>query len=82
MPTADIALFTRLIYLTYDRQHHTQEERERWKDLVHYRLMGATHITLEILSHRDKFEACFDEAWKKAEVDLHGRRPRLICPIV
>ena len=73
MPTADIALFTRLIYLTYDRQHHTQEERERWKDLVHYRLMGATHITLEILSHRDKFEACFDEAWKKAEVDLSYR---------
>ncbi|MBR6492191.1 MAG: DNA primase, partial [Bacteroidales bacterium] len=73
MPTADIALFHRVIYLTYDRQHHNQEERDRWKDLCHDRLMGATHITLEILSHRDKFESSFGEAWKKAEIDLSYR---------
>lgn len=70
MPTADIALFTRLIYLTVDKQHHSQEERDRYADLLHYRLMGATHITLEIEKHREKFEASFGGAWKKAEADV------------
>lgn len=73
MPTADIALFTRLIYLTYDKQHHTQEERNRFTELLHYRLMGATHITLDILKHREKFEASFGGAWKKAEADVEFR---------
>lgn len=67
MPTADIALFTRLIYLTCERQHHSQEERERFTDLLQYRQMGATHITLQILRHRDQFEANFCKAMKKAE---------------
>lgn len=70
MPTADIALFTRLIYLTYDRQHHTREERDRFSDLLRMRLMGATHITLEILRHRDSFEASFGNSWIKAEADV------------
>ena len=73
MPTADIALFTRLIYLTFDKQHHTQEERERFTDLLHHRLLGATHITLDILKHREKFEASFGGAWKKAEADVEFR---------
>ena len=73
MPTADIALFTRLIYLTYDKQHHTQEERNRFTELLHHRLMGATHITLDILRHREKFEASFGGAWKKAEADVEFR---------
>lgn len=73
MPTADIALFTRLIYMTYDKQHHTQQEREKYNDLLHFRLMGATHITLEVLKHREKFEASFGGAWKKAEADVEFR---------
>lgn len=70
MPTADIALFTRLIYLTYDRQHHTKAEREAFTDLMKERLRGATHITLELLRHRDAFEAGFGQAWKKARLDV------------
>ena len=73
MPTADIALFTRLIYLTYEKQHHTKEERDRFTELLHHRLLGATHITLEILRHREKFEASFGGAWKKAEADVEYR---------
>lgn len=70
MPTADIALFTRLIYLTYDRQHHTKEERELFGELMNDRMRGATHITLELLRHRDAFEAGFGQAWKKAKLDV------------
>jgi hypothetical protein len=73
MPTIDIALFTRLIYLTCEKQHHSLEERERFTDLLHYRQMGATHITLEILSHREEFKVNFDNAMKKAEADVRSR---------
>lgn len=70
MPTADIALFSRIIYLTYEMQHHTEEERAKFNDLLGMRLRGATHITLEILKHRKNFENRFDEAWRKAEYDV------------
>ena len=70
MPTADPALFTRLIYLTYDKHSFTEQERMEFADLQHWRMLGASHITVEILKHRDKFEASFGNAWKKAEADM------------
>ena len=73
IPTADIALFSRLIFLTYEKQHHTQEERDKFSELMQYRQMGATHITLEILKLRPTFIANFDKAWQKARIDLHSR---------
>lgn len=33
-------------------------------------MLGASHITIEILKHRDKFEASFGNAWRKAESDV------------
>ena len=73
MATSDIALFSRLIYLTCERQHHTEEERERFADLLRYRQLGATHITLEILGCRGRFKERFEDAWKKAETDVAFR---------
>jgi len=73
MPTIDIALFTRLIFLTCEKQHHSQEECEGFADLLHYRQMGATHITLQILSLREQFKANFASAMKKAEADVRSR---------
>ncbi|MBR6842918.1 MAG: DNA primase [Prevotella sp.] len=73
MPTADIALFTRLIYLTCERQHHSQEERERFTDLLQFRQKGATHITLQILKHREQFKTNFCNAIKQAETDVRTR---------
>ena len=70
MPTADPALFTRLIYLTYDKHSFSEQERQEFADLQHWRMLGASHITIEILKHRDKFEASFGGAWRKAEADV------------
>jgi DNA primase catalytic core len=70
MPTVDFALFTRLLYLPWDRNKFSEEERARFQQLMHLKMMGATHITLEILKHRDKFEAQLGQAWKKAGEDL------------
>ncbi len=70
MPTADPALFTRLIYLTYDKHSFSEQERQEYSDLMHWRMLGTSHITVEILKHRDKFEASFGSAWRKAEADV------------
>ena len=73
MPTADIALFSRLIYLTFDKGEHTREEKQHFEELERFRQIGATHITLELLKHRGQFQACFGMAWKQSTEDLEGR---------
>ena len=73
MPTADIALFSRLIYLTFDKGEHTREEKQNFEELERYRQIGATHITLQLLKHREQFQACFGKAWKQASDDLEKR---------
>lgn len=61
MPTADIALFTRIIYLTFDKGEHTREEKQHFAELERFRQIGATHITIELLRHREQFQA--PSAW-------------------
>lgn len=70
MPTADIALFTRIIYLTFDKGEHTREEKQHFAELERFRQIGATHITIELLKHREQFQAAFGMAWKRATEDL------------
>lgn len=73
MPTADIALFSRLIYLTFDKGEHTREEKQNFEELERYRQIGATHITLQLLKHREQFKSSFGNAWKQASNDLESR---------
>lgn len=73
MPTADIALFSRLIYLTFDKGEHTREEKQNFEELERYRQIGATHITLQLLRHREQFKSCFGNAWRQASNDLECR---------
>ena len=70
MPTVDFALFTRLIYLSCDKKNFSEEDKRNYDDLMKFRMMGATHITLEILKHREKVVASIGTAWKKADSDL------------
>ena len=72
MPTADIALFTRIVYLTFDKGEHTREEKQHFAELERYRQIGATHITLQLLKHREQFQAAFGLAWKKASEDMEN----------
>lgn len=64
MPTVDIALFSRTIYLTFDSTVHDREAKQRFNELTSIRKMGMSHLTNEILSHRVEFENDF-----KAEYD-------------
>lgn len=59
MATADIALFSRLIFLTFAKSEFTEEEKRRYNELVEIRKRGLTHLTLQILRHRARMEQQF-----------------------
>lgn len=59
MATADIALFSRFVYLTFNKTEFTTEERNAFADLDRLRKLGFTHLSLEILNHRETFKQHF-----------------------
>ncbi len=79
MPSADNALFSRLIYLTTTAAdvERTDAETQCFKALVEMRKSGCTHLTQEILRYRSQMEAGFAESWDIATAEfcecLNGR---------
>ena len=65
MATADIALFSRMIFLTFDTSEFTAEAKRKFNELMEERKKGLSHLALQILSHRKKFEAEFAGNFKK-----------------
>ena len=59
MATADIALFSRFVYLTFNKTEFSTEERNAFADLDRLRKLGFSHLTLEILNHRETFKQNF-----------------------
>lgn len=55
MPTADIALFSRLVYITFYQTNYNQEEKARFTELKDIEKHGLSHITNDILTHRSYF---------------------------
>ena len=70
MPTADIALFTRLIFLQFPRSEFTDQEKQNYKALMDMRSLGLTQITLEILKQRKHFERTWGVAFKETQSDV------------
>lgn len=69
MPTKDPALFSRTIFLTFSKSKFSAEETEEFDKIAGLRRSGLTHLTMEIMSHRDKmereYERTFDEVSKE-----------------
>lgn len=59
MPTTDIALFTRLIFLRFPRSEFSIEEKQEHKKLMAMASTGLTHLTIKILALRDHMERFF-----------------------
>lgn len=57
LPTRDLALYSRVIHLTFPRPSFTQEERRRFEDLKEISNLGNTHLAIEVLSHRKLMES-------------------------
>lgn len=65
MPTADIALFSRLIFLTFSSSTFSDEEKREYQALKRMRVQGMSHLTLEILKLRNRIEADFPLVYQK-----------------
>lgn len=63
MATADIALFSRLIYLTFPRSEFTADEKSEYQRLKKMRAEGMSHLTAELLSHRHLVEQTFYDSY-------------------
>ena len=59
MPTADIALFSRLIFLLFPKSDFTTAEKENYQQLLQYRSKGLTHITLQLLATVKRWLSAF-----------------------
>lgn len=57
LPTRDLALYSRVIHLTFPRPSFTQDERRKFEDLKEISNLGNTHLAIEVLSHRKLMEA-------------------------
>ncbi len=70
MPTADIALFSRLVYLTFTKYEYTDEEKIAFNQLKEIEKLGNTHITNQILSLRKTFTQNFNNSVETVAKDL------------
>lgn len=59
MPTADIALFHRCIFLSFPRSEFTKEERKRYAALRTIQEKGLTPLTLQVLELRKRVQGAF-----------------------
>ena len=64
MPAADIALFSRVIFLESQKSERTKEETDRYQQFMKLRNMCPTNITVNLMRYRDNFNAGWYSAWK------------------
>lgn len=69
-PTQDMALYTRVIFLAFSKTSFSQMEKRHYEDLVALCNLGLTHLTLEILNHRELFEKNFPEIYSITKREL------------
>ena len=69
-PTQDMALYTRVIFLSFSKTSFNQQEKRNYEDLVALCNMGLTHLTVEILNHRELFEKNFSEIYSITKREL------------
>ena len=84
MPIADVALFSRVLFLESQRSERTKEETDKFHQLLKLRNMCPTNITVTFVKYRKSFEARWCQAWEqalaevKAEVDYNVIGERFI----
>ncbi|MFA5816654.1 MAG: CHC2 zinc finger domain-containing protein [Bacteroidales bacterium] len=71
MPTADIALFSRLIYLTFSKYEYDDQAKKEFNELKAIEKFGNTHITNQILSHRKHFIDNYNDSYDQVSKDLN-----------
>ena len=72
-PTQDMALYTRVIFLGFSKTSFNQTEKSHYEDLVAVCNMGLSHLTVEVLNHRELFEKNFPEIYSITKRELAAK---------
>lgn len=70
MPTIDIAIFSRLLYLAFSTSEFSVDAKRKFDELKSMRDLGLSHITLDLLKHRKRVESDFRANYKSALADI------------
>ena len=70
MPTADIALFSRVIFTRFSKTGFTEEERALFNRLKEMEKQGVTSITNEIVAKRKEFIECYENNRDRVYSDM------------
>ncbi len=70
MTSADPALFTRVIFLTFSKDTFSKEEKARYDELRLIEKRGLTYLTGELLKLRSRVQGNFRASWDIALSDL------------
>ncbi len=73
MPTADIALFNRLVFLTFNKTVFSDQEKRNYEALKLIERRGLTHLTGQLIQLRNIFQGNFRLSWDEAVADLNDR---------
>lgn len=71
MPTLDIAMFTRMIYLPTAITVHDREAKDKFNHLSDIRKVGLQHLTMQVLAHRANFESAFYETYNDVTNEVY-----------
>ena len=70
MPTADIALFSRMVFLTFNKTTFSDEEKQNFERLTRIEKRGLTHLTAQMLKLRPTVQGGYRTAWDDTVSDL------------
>ena len=73
MPTADVALFSRVLFLESQRSERTREETDKFHQLIQLRNQCPTNITVELVRYRKNFESRWHQAWERALGEIKSK---------
>lgn len=77
MPTADVALFSRMIFLQFHQTEYSQEEKNNYDLLKAMEKEGLSHLTSEILKHRKYFVDNFFKSYDQILSSVFSRLEHL-----
>lgn len=69
-PTVDIALYSRQCVLPFHKDTHSVDEKAKFRVLKDYEHEGTSHVILELLRIRKKFEDAYASCYEQAVKDI------------
>jgi DNA primase len=79
MATADIALFSRFVVLSFTQTEFSKEEKERFEELEEINKRGLTHITHQILKHRASFKERYNQVTEQVSAKMEAMLKGKVC---